>query len=179
MPFSLDDTLALLARTPAAFDALLRGLPDPWTSRNEGQGTWSAFDIVGHLIHCDRTDWMTRAHFLLKHGDAQPFPPFDRQGHVRAVAGKSMPRILGEFATVRAEKVTELRALGLSETDLGRRGRHPALGVVTLAELLATWAAHDLNHLHQMARVMAFQYRDATGPFRAYLGVMRCDAHGA
>jgi len=179
MPHSLDDTTALLERTPAALNALLRGLPDPWIRRNEGEGTWSAFDVVGHLIHCDRTDWMTRVHFLLEHGDALPFPPFDRQGHKQAVGGKFLPQLLDEFADIRAEKLAELSALQLSEADLARRGRHPGLGVVTLAELLSAWAAHDLNHLHQMARVMAFQYRDAIGPFRAYLGVMQCNAHGA
>lgn len=179
MSHSLDDTLALLTRTPAALDALLRGLPDSWARRNEGDATWSAFDVVGHLIHGDRDDWMPRTRILLEHGDTQPFPPFDRQGHVQAVAGKSLPQLLDEFASVRASKLDELRALQLTEADLTRRGRHPALGIVTLSELLATWAAHDLNHLHQIARVMASQYREAVGPFRAYLGVMHCNAHGA
>lgn len=175
----LETSLALLAKTPAALNALLRELPDAWTRRNEGEKTWSAFDIVGHLIHCEHADWMPRVRCILAHGDSQPFPPFDRGGHVKAVEGKSMPQLLDELLEIRAKNVAELRGLHLTEVDLARRGRHPGLGIVTMSELLATWAAHDLNHLHQMARVMAVQYREAVGPFAQYLGVMHCDAHGA
>lgn len=175
----LDTSLALLEKTPAALNALLRGLPDAWTRRNEGEKTWSAFDIVGHLIHCEHTDWMPRVRSILAHDDAQPLPPFDRWGHVKAVEGKSMPQLLDELSHIRAENLVELRAFGLTESDLTRRGLHPGLGSVTLSELLAAWAAHDLNHLHQMARVMATQYTDTVGPFRQYLGVMHCNAHGA
>jgi hypothetical protein len=174
----LPTTLALLNRTPAAFNALLRDLPDAWTRRNEGDGTWSAFDVIGHLIHCDHDDWMPRILTVLEHGDAQPFAPFDRWGHRRAVEGKSMPQLLDELIHLRASRLTELRALNLTEADFVRRGRHPALGSVTISDLLATWAAHDLNHLHQTSRVMAHQYRDLVGPFHQYLGVMHCDAHG-
>ena len=160
-------------------DALLRGLPDEWTLRNEGEGTWSAFDVVGHLIHCERVDWMPRTNWLLQHGETEPFPAFDRWGHVREVQGKSLPQLLDEFVAIRAENLDRLSALNLRPEDLSRRGLHPALGSVTLSQLLATWAAHDLNHLHQMSRVMAGQYREAVGPFREYMGVMRCAAHGA
>jgi hypothetical protein len=176
---SLDQTIALLTRTPAALDALLRDLPDAWTRANEGENTWSAYDVVGHLIHCDHTDWMARARILLEFGETRPFDPFDRWGHVKAVEGKSFGQLLDDLASVRAANLAELRGWNLTETDLAKRGRHPALGTVTLGELLATWAAHDLNHLHQMARVMAYQCREDVGPFRQYLGVMRCDAHGA
>jgi uncharacterized damage-inducible protein DinB len=176
---SLDQTIALLTRPPAALDALLRDLPDAWTRANEGENTWSAYDVVGHLIHCDHTDWMARARILLEFGETRPFDPFDRWGHVKAVEGKSFGQLLDDLASVRAANLAELRGWNLTETDLAKRGRHPALGTVTLGELLATWAAHDLNHLHQMARVMAYQYREDVGPFRQYLGVMRCDAHGA
>jgi hypothetical protein len=176
---NLQHTISLLVRTPGALSALLRDLPETWTLRNEGEGTWSAFDVVGHLIHADRTDWMPRVRTMLKFGDSQAFAPFDRWGHVRESQGKSLGQLLDEFANVRAEKLEELRALNLRPEDLERRGRHPALGVVTLSELLATWAAHDLNHLHQMSRVMAHQYRQAVGPFGAYLGVLKCDGHSS
>lgn len=175
---NLETTFSLLEKTPVALNALLRDLPDAWTRRNEGEKTWSAFDVVGHLVHCEHDDWMPRVRVILEHGDAVPFPPFDRWGHVKAVEGKRMAQLLDELVKLRAHNLAELRGLRLTEADLVRRGRHPGLGVVTLSELLATWAAHDLNHLHQMARVMAFQYREVVGPFREYLGVMRCDAHG-
>jgi hypothetical protein len=175
---NLETTVALLAKTPSAFNALLRDLPDAWTHRNEGEKTWSAFDVVGHLIHCDRDDWMPRIHTVLEHGESRPFAPFDRWGHVKAVEGRSMPQLLDELMQLRAERLAELRGLRLTEADFARCGRHPALGVVTISELLATWAAHDLNHLHQASRVMACQYRELVGPFQQYLGVMLCDSHG-
>lgn len=176
---SLEMTTSLLARTPAVLDGLLRGLPDAWARANEGEKSWSAFDIVGHLIHCERTDWMPRARTILEFGETRPFAPFDRFGHVTAVQGKSMATLLDEFAGLRSANLEQMLAWKLTAADLEKRGRHPALGVVTLSELLATWAAHDLNHLHQMARVMAHQYAGLVGPFHAYLGVMHCDAHGA
>jgi hypothetical protein len=176
---SLDRTIALLTRTPAALDALLRGLPDPWIRANEGENTWSAFDVVGHLIHCERTDWMPRARIILEFGETLPFDPFDRWGHVQAVEGKSVGELLDDLARERAANLDELRGWNLTDGDLAKRGRHPALGTITLGELLAAWAAHDLNHLHQVARVMAFQYREEVGPFRQYMGVMQCSAHGA
>lgn len=176
---NLEHTIALLARTPAALDALLRGLPEAWTHRNEGGSTWSAFDVVGHLIHADRTDWMPRAKVILQFGEGQPFPPFDRWGHARECEGKSLGQLLDGFARAREESMEELRALHLRPEDLERRGRHPAFGSVTLSELLATWAAHDLNHLHQISRIMAHQYRETVGPWSTYLGVMQCGGHSA
>jgi hypothetical protein len=176
---NLQHTISLLARTPGALSAFLRDLPETWTFRNEGEDTWSAFDIVGHLIHADRTDWMPRVKTILKFGESEAFESFDRWGHVRESQGKSLGQLLDEFANVRVEKLAELRALNLKSEDLERRGRHPALGVVTLSYLLATWAAHDLNHLHQISRVMAHQYRQAVGPFGAYLGVLKCDGHSS
>lgn len=175
----LPDTLSLLTRTPAALNALLRELPDRWTLRNEGEGTWSAFDVVGHLIHAERTDWMPRVSIVLHSGEAEPFPPFDRWGMLRETQGKSLGQLLDEFAGLRSENLDQLRALHLQPADLQRRGRHPALGVVTLSELLATWATHDLTHLHQISRVMAHQYREAVGPWSAYLGVLQCAGHSA
>ena len=179
MAHDLALTLSLLTRTPAALDALLRDLPEAWTSRNEGESTWSAFDVVGHLIHGERTDWMPRARRVLQFGETQAFEPFDRWGHVRESQGKSLGELLDEFARLRSDNLRELRALNLRPQDLELRGRHPALGVVTLSELLATWAAHDLTHLHQISRVMAHQYREAVGPWTRFLGVMQCAGHSA
>ncbi len=179
MEQNLTHTISLLSRTPAALNALLGDLPETWTLRNEGGDTWSAFDIVGHLIHTERTDWMTRARMILQSGEAQPFEPLDRLGYVRASQGKSLGQLLDEFALSRSESLDQLRALSLQPEDFERRGRHPALGVVTLSQLFAAWAGHDLTHLHQISRVMAHQYRDAVGPWSAYLGVLKCDGHGA
>jgi len=177
--FSLAEAIALLTRTPATLNALLRGLPDIWAHSNEGQDTWSAFDIVGHLIVGDRTDWMPRVRTILEHGETRPFDPFDRFAQKKESEGKSLEQLLDAFARVRSESLAALQALNLQPADLTRRGKHPALGVVTLSELLATWAAHDLTHLHQLSRVMAYQYRDEVGPWSAYLGVLKCSGHSA
>ena len=179
MEHHLEHTVSLLTRTPAALDALLRGLPEAWTARNEGGGTWNALEIVGHLIYGERTDWMPRARIILQSGESQAFEPFDMRGHVREIMGKSMGQLLDEFAHLRGANVADLRALNLRPEDLERRGRHPALGVVTLSELLATWAAHDLTHLHQLSRLMADPYRQAVGPWARFLGVMQCAGHSA
>jgi DinB superfamily len=177
--FSLADAIAVLERTPASLDALLRGLPQSWVGCNEGKDTWSAFDIVGHLIVGERTDWMPRARIILESGEARPFDPFDRFAQEKESQGKPLEKLLDEFALLRGESLAALEALNLQPEDLARRGRHPALGVVTLSELLATWAVHDLTHLHQLSRVMAYQYRDAVGPWSAYLGVLKCGGHSA
>ena len=137
MKFDLEETITLLSRTPSALDAFLRDLPQAWTIRNEGDKTWSPFEIVGHLIHGELTDWIPRVSVILEH------------------------------------------AMNLRPADFDRRGRHPALGAVTLSQLLATWAVHDLTHLHQLSRVMAYQYREVVGPWSAYLGVLHCQGHGA
>jgi len=179
MQHNLQDTIALLTRTPAALDALLRGLPKGWTLRNEGENTWSAFDIVGHLIHGELTDWMPRAKRILQFGESKAFEPFDRHAQRRESQGKSLTQLLDEFASLRSDNLNELHALGLKSEDLARRGLHPALGMVTLSQLLATWAAHDLTHLHQISRVLAHQYREAVGPWNAYLGVLHCAGHSA
>jgi hypothetical protein len=177
--FNLTETIAVLNRTPAALDALLRGLPDTWTHSNEGKDTWSAFDIIGHLIFGERTDWMPRLRIILASGDARPFDPFDRFAQLKESQGKSLEQLLDEFARLRRENIAALQALNLQPEDFSRRGKHPALGVVTLSQLLATWAVHDLTHLHQLSRVMAHQYRDAVGPWTAYLGVLQCAGHSA
>jgi len=175
--FRLTDATALLSRTPATLDALLREMPDVWVRRNEGQDTWSAFDIVGHLVSGERNDWMPRLRILLESGEARAFDPFDRFAQTRESQGKSLEQLLDEFARLRRENLDALQALTLQPEDLARRGKHPSLGVVTLSELLATWAVHDLTHLHQLSRVMAYQYREAVGPWSAYLGVLKCAGH--
>jgi hypothetical protein len=175
--FSLPDATALLARTPATLDALLRGLPTTWTRRNEGEDTWSPYDIVGHLVVGERTDWMPRVRIILENGEARPFDRFDRFAQSRASQGKSLEQLLDEFDSLRSDNLAALNALNLQPEDLTRRGTHPSLGLVTLSQLLATWAAHDLTHLHQLSRVMAHQYRDAVGPWSIYLGVLQCAGH--
>jgi DinB superfamily len=177
MNHSLDHTIALLGRTPGALDGLLRGLPGEWTDGNEGGDSWSPREIVAHLAHADRTDWMPRVRHLLEFGESQPFPPFDRMGQRQAMEGKSLAEVLEDFATARAASLDELRSLNLGPDDLQRRGTHPSFGSVTLSQLLATWAAHDLTHLHQISRVMAHQYREAVGPWSKFLGVLQCQGH--
>jgi DinB superfamily len=179
MEHNLAHTISLLSRTPAALNALLRDLPEVWTFQNEGQDTWRAFDILGHLIHGERADWMPRARMVLQFGETQTFEPFDRRGHERESEGRSIDQLLDEFARLRTNNLDELRALHLRREDLERSGRHPALGIVTLSQLLATWAVHDLTHLHQVSRVMAHQYREAAGPWNRYLGVLQCAGHSA
>ena len=184
MEFRMTEAIAVLARTPATVSALLRGLPDVWVRCNEGRSkdgkdTWSALDIVGHLIVGERTDWMPRVRILLENGEARTFDPFDRFAQLKESRDKSLEQLLDDFARLRKENLAALEALNLRPEDFTRRGRHPALGVVTLSELLATWAVHDLTHVHQLSRVMAYQYRDVVGPWSAYLGVLQCTGHSA
>lgn len=179
MLLHLQDTTALLQRTPAALNSLLRDLPEAWTLSNEGQGTWSVLEVVGHLIHGERADWIPRVKMILEFGESRTFVPFDRSGHAREQEGKSLAQLLDEFARLRNENLEMLRSLHLQPQDLERRGRHPAFGPVSLSQLLATWAAHDLTHLHQISRVLGHRYREAVGPWSAYLGVLHCDGHSA
>jgi len=177
MTHSLDDTVSLLSRTPATLNALLRDQPDIWTHRNEGESTWTPVAIVGHLISGERTDWIPRARTILQHGESPAFVPFDMNGHLREIEGKSLNQLLDEFARLRTSNLFELRAWRLQPAVLDARGTHPELGKVTLSQLLATWAAHDLTHLHQLSRVLAYQYREAVGPWQQYLGVLHCAGH--
>jgi len=174
---NLDQTIALLSRTPVALNTLLRDLPEEWTHRNEGEKTFSAYDIVGHLIHGELTDWLPRTRRILEHGESKPFDRYDRFAQERESKGKSLGDLLDEFARLRAKNLDELRAMKLQPKDLAKRGMHPVLGVVTLSQLLATWPAHDLTHLHQLSRVMAYQYKEAVGPWTKFLGVMHCNGH--
>lgn len=177
--FSVTEAIAVLTRTPVTLNALLRGLPNIWVRCNEGKDTWNAYDILGHLILGERTDWMPRVRIVLENGEARPFDPFDRFAQLKESQDKSLEKLLDDFACLRRKNLAELQALNLHQEDLIRRGRHPALGVVTLSELLATWVVHDLTHVHQLSRVMAYQYRDAVGPWSAYMGVLQCTAHSA
>ena len=153
----MDEAVAILARTPATLDALLRGLSHGWIVAHEGGDTWSPFDIVGHLIHADRTNWVVRVQTILEHGEAGSFQPFDRFAQFEATKGRAMASLLDEFASVREGSLRQLAALHLLDVDLDRRGRHPDLGVVTLRQLLSTWVAHDLDHVVQVSRVLAHQ----------------------
>jgi uncharacterized damage-inducible protein DinB len=170
--FSLDEAVPVLRQTPAVLRAWLGELPDSWTASNEGGDTWSPYDIVGHLIHGERTDWIPRAELLLTHGESRPFTPFDRFAQFQESRGKSLSQLLDTFSELRAQSLTRLESLRLTPADLERRGRHPELGPVTLGQLLATWVAHDLNHLGQIARVMGRQYTGAVGPWLAYLPLL-------
>jgi uncharacterized damage-inducible protein DinB len=170
--FQLSNAQAQLAATPAILNAWLRPLPDEWSKANEGGDTWSAFDVVGHLIHGEKTDWLARLRRILDDGETRPFDPFDRFAQFEDSRGKTLPQLLDEFAAIRAESLRALAALQLSHGDLDRRGLHPALGPVTARQLLATWVAHDLDHIAQIARVLAYQHRDEVGPWRAYLRVI-------
>ena len=179
MEHQLQNTVSLLTRFPTTLDVLLRGLPEMWIHRNEGETTWSAFDVIGHLVHAERTDWLPRVRNILQFGETRTFDSFDRRAHLREIQAQSLEQLLDEFARLRSDNLAELRELDLQPADFTRRGRHPAFGVVTLSELLATWVAHDLTHLHQISRLMAFQYREAVGPWSAYLGVLHCAGHSS
>lgn len=179
MDFKLADATALLARTPAALDALLRPLPAAWTEAREGAGTMSPREIVAHLVDADETNWMPRVGTILRAGTDEPLPAFDRYAKIRASAETPLAVLLDEFAATRARRLAELEALALTPERLALCGAHPALGTVTVAEVLAAWTAHDLTHLHQLSRLLAGQYREAVGPFARFLGVLRCEAHGA
>jgi uncharacterized damage-inducible protein DinB len=169
--FDLSDAVAVLERTPATLTMLLEGLPDIWMQATEGDGTWSPYDVIGHLIHGERTDWIPRARHILA-GKTDLFEPFDRTAQFRESGGKSLNELLATFADLRREGLTALKEMNLRSEDLQRPGLHPELGPVTLGELLATWVVHDLDHIGQIARTMAKVYKGATGPWSAYLSIL-------
>lgn len=172
MEFDLTHGVAVLERTPSTLRAMLDGLPQGWLDATEGPDTWSPYIIVGHLIQGERADWIPRARIILAQGADRRFTPFDRFAQFRESAGKSLGMLLDEFAECRAESLTTLAGWRLTDAELALEGEHPAFGQVTLRQLLATWVVHDLGHIAQIARVMAKQYRDAIGPWRAYLPVV-------
>jgi DinB superfamily len=172
MRFVLDEALPVLERTPQVLRELLAGLPEPWIRATEGPETWSPFDVVGHLIHGELTDWIPRAEIILSEGESRAFTPFDRFAQLEASRGKTLAELLDSFGRLRAASLARLRTFALTPADLARRGRHPELGTVTLEQLLATWVAHDLSHLGQVARVMGKAYTEAVGPWVAYLPML-------
>jgi hypothetical protein len=172
IPFSLDDCLTLLARTPHALRGLLTGLPETWIRNNEGPDTFSPFDVVGHLIDGEETDWMPRATIIRAQGVDRTFAPYDRFRHQQRNAGRSLDSLLDEFSTLRQANIATVHGWKLTAADLDLTGMHPALGPASLRQLLATWVAHDLGHIAQMSRVMAKQYRDEVGPWQVYLPVL-------
>lgn len=173
MDFEMEIGMPVLDRTPRVLTALLGGLPDAWVRATEGEETWSPFDVVGHLIHGDKTDWIPRARMILEEGERRAFEPFDRVAMLRTSVGRTLASLLEEFAAVRAASIETLGSWRITPQQLALRGRHPELGSVTLGQLLATWVAHDLDHISQTVRVMAKQYAGAVGPWVALLRVVR------
>ena len=173
MDFDLHHGVAILQRTPQALTGLLSGLPADWTAATEGPGTWSPYIVMGHLIHCERVDWIPRARIILEQGPSRRFTPLDREAQLREGQTRPLEDLLGEFARLRADNLVTLTNWNLIDAHLAFEGEHPEFGTVTLRQLPATWVAHDLGHLVQVSRVMATQYREAVGPWRAYLSVLR------
>lgn len=172
MDFSIEKSIEILERTPLVVSSYLKGLSNDWVFNNEGQDTWSPFDIVGHLIHGEKTDWITRTKIILEQGENITFQPFDRFAQFDDSKGKTLDQLLEEFTRLRAENIQQLKALNINNSQLTLEGKHPALGKVTLKELLATWVVHDLGHIFQISRVMAKQYANYVGPWKAYLKVI-------
>ncbi|HEX6575391.1 MAG TPA: DinB family protein [Gemmatimonadaceae bacterium] len=172
MDFELEQAFAILERTPATLRSMLSGLGPEWIEQNEGPDTWSPYDIVGHLIHGESTDWIARARIILAQGENRAFTPFDRTAMFEESKGKTLEQLLDEFEKAREKNLRVARGWNLSDKQLQLEGIHPKFGAVTLRQLLSTWAAHDLSHIAQIARVMAKQYRDAVGPWREYLPIM-------
>jgi hypothetical protein len=172
MDFNLEHGLSVLERTPRVLHAMLATLGTVWTEANEGPETWGPYVIVGHLIHGERTDWIPRAQLILAQGTNRRFTLYDRFAQFRESQGKVLAELLDEFARLRADNLATLAGWQLTEAQLALEGEHPEFGAVTLRQLLATWVAHDLGHVAQAARVMAKQYREAVGPWRAYLPIL-------
>ncbi|WP_422361045.1 DinB family protein [Reichenbachiella sp.] len=173
MNFTLAQSIEILERTPDVLDFWLKNLSDDWVRNNEGEDTWSAFDIVGHLIHGEQTDWMVRMEMILSDNTDKSFEPFDRFAQFKKSKGKSLEQLLTEFKILRKENLERLSAWHLSSEDLQEEGIHPTFGKVTLQQLLSAWVVHDLNHLSQISRVMAMQYKEEVGPWVEFLGVLK------
>jgi DinB superfamily len=173
MNFSIEKSLEILERTPKVLDMLLQGISDDWTTNNEGPETWSAYDVVGHLIHGEITDWIPRADIILSHNPDKKFTPFNRFAQFQESEGKSLQQLLEKFKTLRKKNLEHLSSKKITATDLEKKGIHPAFGEVTLAQLLSTWVVHDLNHLAQVSRVMAKYYLKDVGPWTAYLKILQ------
>ena len=172
MDLMLDEVVAILSRSPAALGAMLDGLPEALLTRRADENAFSALDVLGHLIHGEKTDWVPRIQLILSKGATQPFVPFDRYGFRDAIRGRSAKSLLGEFESLRRSNLSFLQGLSLTSAQLSLRGQHPELGPVTLGQLVATWAVHDLNHVGQVARVISGRYAEAVGPWKAYLSIL-------
>ena len=172
MSFDLSETVRFLSSTPGILRAVLSDLPDGWKQTSGDADSWSLFDIVGHLIHGEETDWIPRAKMILEHGESRAFTPFNREAMFEKSKGKSIADLLETFAQLRAESLRQFDELNLTPELLEKRGLHPELGPVTLGQLLATWVVHDISHVAQIARVMSKQYGEAVGPWKAYLPVL-------
>lgn len=170
--FRLEESIEILRTTPATLRSLLGGLSDAWIRSDEGPDTWTAYDVVGHLIHGEKTDWIDRLQTILEHGESRSFAPFERFAQFKESRGKTLGELLETFATLREENLRTLAALNVQPDQLQKRGTHPELATVTVQQLIATWVVHDLGHIAQIARVMAKRYRDDVGPWRAYLRVI-------
>jgi hypothetical protein len=172
MKFSIEKSIALLERTPKALETLLKDLPEDWTNNNEGGESWSPYDVIGHFIHGETTDWIQRLEIILSNKEDRSFQPFDRFAQFEESKGKSLTQLLVEFKTVREKNITILKSKNLTEKDLDKTGVHPKFGTVSLRQLLSTWTVHDMAHLAQIARVMAKQYAEEVGPWKEYLPIL-------
>ena len=175
-PFQLNEAMRFLRNTPAVFSAMLSNLPEEWIQHNEGKDTWSAFDIIGHMIHGEKTDWITRMHIILGDGE-KTFEPFDRFAQFTESRNKTLVILLEEFAQLREQNLETLSSTSITESDFEKTGIHPVFGNVSLRQLLASWVAHDLTHIHQLSRVLAHRYKDEVGPWKKYMGVMKSFEH--
>ena len=173
MQFKLPDATQILERTPTVLTEMIAAVPDSWIKATEGVGTWSCYDIVGHLIHGELTDWIPRARVILEHGEAKAFEPFDRCAQFREDQTRPIRALLDQFAFLRAENLVVLQGMRLSNEDLARNGTHPELGTVSLGQLLSCWAVHDLSHISQVARVTAKQYSQEVGPWHQYMSILK------
>ena len=172
MNYTIKEAAQLLERTPVVLRALLTGLANGWTMSNEGPDTFSPYDILGHLIHGEKTDWATRAKIILAFGVSKPFTPWDRFAQYEESKGKTLDQLLDEFEAIRKENMQWFNSLDLSESDLDKKGMHPKLGEVTLRNLLSTWVVHDLTHIAQITRVMAKQYKEEMGPWPEFFRIL-------
>lgn len=173
MKFDLQKTIQIIERTPAVLHTLLHGISDEWIYNNEGGDTWSPFDVVGHLIVCEKTDFIPRAKIILSNAEDKTLSPIDMNAHFVWGKGKTIANLLQEFEQLRKENIQQLLAFRLTDSDMGRTGIHPEIGRLTLRELLAKWVPHDLGHVSQIARVMAKQYGNEVGPFSTFLGILK------
>jgi len=172
MDYHYDEAVAVLQRTPGTLRALMAGLPDVWTRAVEGADTWSVYDVVGHLLHGEMTDWIQRLRIILEQGEGHPFPTFNRSAMFEESQGKTLEQLLDAFTEARNANLAALADLHITLEMLMTKGTHPSLGTVTLGNLLSTWVVHDLNHLGQIVEVMAHQYEDAVGPWKQFLGIL-------